>query len=70
MHNLGIILDIAFSSLLRVTVAFLQTQTAGLYIISVSWWKQVIRDTGIESGFYQYYAEVLFPMLDNGYLRY
>lgn len=70
MHNLRIILNIAFSSLLRFTVAFLQAQTSGLCIISVSWWKQVIRHTGIDLVFYQYYAEILFSMLDNVYLCY
>lgn len=70
MHNHRIILDIAFSSLLRFTRAFLQTQTSGLCIISVSWWKWVIRDTEIDIGFYQYYAEILLSVLDNMYLCY
>lgn len=65
VHNLRIILNMVFSSLLRFSVAFLQTQTSGLRIISVSWWKWVIRDTGIDLGFYQYCAEILFSVPEN-----
>lgn len=66
MHNLRITLDIVvFFFNLRLSVVLLQKQTSASSIISISWWKWIISNTAIDSGFYQNYSEILFSVPEN-----